>query len=306
MPDFDLKRLRGRKLFVGTPMYDGRCHSEFAFSIVRLTALCTQLEIDLRFLFVGQDALITKARNKTVDEFLLSGYQNLVFIDSDIGFDAKDVLHLLAFQIFGGDGHGLDVIAAPYPLKRLSWAMVLQAAKSGMADDDPESLGRVSSPIAISPVRAERFPIDIPIEVAHAGTGFMMIRRETFEQYKGHHPKRGYRVVERIGLADETSGDIYAFFETEIDSKQSNIAAEVRAFLSRSPEATPDDVLAFLDNDVIFGTYTGNYFSEDFAFCRGVREAGMKVWLCPWMELTHTGSHRFASRLADLHAIGAT
>ena len=49
--------------------------------------------------------------------------------------------------------------------------------------------------------------------------------------------------------------------------------------------------------------YSGRYLSEDYAFCRRLRAAGMRVWLCPWMAPTHTGSHTFTGSLIDLAAL---
>ncbi len=304
MPELDLGGLRGRKLFVGTPMYDGKCYSEYAFAIVQLTALCTRLEIDLRFCFVCNDALVTKARNETVDAFMRSGNDNLVFIDADIGFDPMDVVRLLALQVLDAQAGAFDVVAAPYPDKRLSWDRVLRAARAGLADDDPDALAGYSSAVAISPVRSGEIAIDQPVEVTQAGTGFMMIRRETFDRYRAHHPSRGYR-PDRVATRGAVPSEVYAFFETELDSKHGNIAQEIQAFLARFPCSTPSEILAFLESDVALGSYADTYVSEDYAFCRRVRAAGMKVWLCPWMQLSHTGSHRFSSRLADLAAIGA-
>jgi hypothetical protein len=31
----------------------------------------------------------------------------------------------------------------------------------------------------------------------------------------------------------------------------------------------------------------------------------MKVWLCPWMQLNHTGSYTFGGSLAALASVGA-
>lgn len=35
----------------------------------------------------------------------------------------------------------------------------------------------------------------------------------------------------------------------------------------------------------------GQYISEDAFFCRMVRQAGGRVWFCPWMRLAHVGTH---------------
>ncbi|PZU08170.1 hypothetical protein [Sphingomonas sp.] len=304
MPELDLARLKGRTLFVGTPMYDGQCHSAFAFSITQLTALCTQLGIGLRFYFLGHEALVTKARNITVNEFLRSGADHLLFIDADIGFDARDALHLLALQALDPEGRGHDVVAAPYPLKRISWERVLRAARAGVADERPDLLADYSSAIAVHPAHESSFPIRRPVEVTKAGTGFMMIRRETFTRFRDHHPGRAYGPGSVAG-ANDTAPEMYAFFETEIDSKRANLPREIRSFLDANPEAGADEILAFIESDEAIGRYSGKHISEDYAFCLRVREAGMTIWLCPWMELTHTGSHTFASRLAGLGAIGA-
>jgi len=50
---------------------------------------------------------------------------------------------------------------------------------------------------------------------------------------------------------------------------------------------------------------TKRYLSEDYWFCQKAQEAGLKTWLCPWMQLQHVGSYIFGGSLADLAAIGA-
>jgi hypothetical protein len=40
-------------------------------------------------------------------------------------------------------------------------------------------------------------------------------------------------------------------------------------------------------------------------FCQYSRNIGMKVWMCPWMQLTHMGSYNFGGSLMDLATIGA-
>jgi hypothetical protein len=40
-------------------------------------------------------------------------------------------------------------------------------------------------------------------------------------------------------------------------------------------------------------------------FCQWARKAGIKVWMCPWMKLSHMGSYMFGGSLVDLAQIGA-
>lgn len=312
----DLERLRGRSLFVGTPMYSGQCCSQYAFAIAQLSALCAQLGIALRFYFPCHEALVTKARNVTADAFLRSGDEHLLLVDADTGFNPRDAIHLMALQALEGDEGGnkgdhsggdgaFDVLAAPCPLKHLAWDNLREAVRRGLADDDAGALARYASNIDVYPAAAAAFPLDRPVEVVQAGTGFMMIRRATLERYRQAYPTRRYR-PEQARMKVETSPEIHAFFETEIDSKESNLLAETKAFLARFPQATHAQLLAFLEReDAATGEYSGRHISEDYAFCRRVRAAGMRVWLCPWVELTHVGTYAFTSRLPDLAAIGA-
>jgi hypothetical protein len=41
-------------------------------------------------------------------------------------------------------------------------------------------------------------------------------------------------------------------------------------------------------------------------FCQYARDAGMKVWLCPWMKLEHQGTYVFGGSLVDLANLGVT
>ena len=113
--------LRKNKLFVATPMYGGNCLGMYAKSCLDLQGLCTQYGIEVRFSFIFNESLITRARNYLVDEFLRSGFTHLLFLDSDIHFDPRDVIALLALD--------KDVIGAPYPKKSIKWPAIIQAVQ---------------------------------------------------------------------------------------------------------------------------------------------------------------------------------
>ena len=40
-------------------------------------------------------------------------------------------------------------------------------------------------------------------------------------------------------------------------------------------------------------------------FCQWARKIGLKIWMCPWMKLTHQGAYMFGGSLVDLAQIGA-
>ena len=88
----ELDDLRKRRLFVATPMYGGMCAGLYTRSTNDLSALCQHYNIDLKFYYLFNESLITRARNYCCDEFMRSESTHMLFIDSDIGFEANDVI----------------------------------------------------------------------------------------------------------------------------------------------------------------------------------------------------------------------
>ena len=260
--------LRKRKLFVAAPMYGGQCTGMFTRSIADLSSLCTQYGIQLQFYFLFNESLITRARNYCADEFLRSEATHLMFIDSDIGFSANDVIAMLALQ---ADDTEYDVMCGPYPKKCISWEKIKMAVDKGVADEDPNVLEKYVGDYVFNPKNGQNeIAINAPVEVREGGTGFMMIRRATFDKYKETFPHLHYKPDHVRTEAFDGSREIMAYFDCIID-----------------PESK-------------------RYLSEDYMFCYNVQKMGGKVWLCPWMKLQHVGSYVFGGSLADLASIGAS
>jgi len=87
-----------RKLFIATPMYGGQCAGMYARSMMELTNLLTRMNIAHQPYFLFNESLITRARNYCCDEFMRSDCTHMLFIDSDIGFNANDIIAILAMM----------------------------------------------------------------------------------------------------------------------------------------------------------------------------------------------------------------
>lgn len=263
----ELDELRKRKLFLAAPMYGGQCAGMFARSVMDLAARCAAHQIQLQVYFLFNESLITRARNYCADEFMRSDCTHMMFIDSDIGFNPDDVLLMMSLM---SDESEYDVMAGPYPKKCISWEKVKQASDKGFGDDNPNDLSKYIGDYVFNPkANSESIPINAPVEVMEAGTGFMMIRRKTFEKYTEAYPELMYRPDHVRTEAFDGTREIMAFF------------------------------------DCIIEPTSKRYLSEDYMFCYNVQKAGMKVWFCPWMRLSHVGTFVFEGSLADLAQIGA-
>lgn len=262
-----IEKLRERKLFLAVPMYGGQAAGMFAKSLSDLTSLCVSHGIQLKHYFLFNESLVTRARNYCVDEFLRSDSTHFMFIDSDIGFNASDVITMLAMM---SDDSEYDVLAGPYPKKCISWEKVVQAVNKGVADENPNLLERFVGDYVFNPkYNNGRIPISEPCEVLEAGTGFMMIRRKTFEKFIEAYPQYSYKPDHVRTAHFDGTREIGMYFQAEIDPKSKR------------------------------------YLSEDYWFCQKVQEIGLKVWFCPWMQLQHVGTYIFGGSLADLASIGA-
>jgi hypothetical protein len=304
------EELRKRKIMVATPMYGGQCAGMYTKSSVDLSAVAQQYGMDVRFFYLFNESLITRARNYCVDEFMRSDCTHLMFIDSDIGFDPNDVLTLAALQSDNPDDDDYDVICGPYPKKCISWEKIKAAVDKGYGDEDPEQLQRYVGDYVFNPAGGNgEIRLDQPVEVLEGGTGFMMIRKNTFEKFAEAYPHLSYRPDHVRTAAFDGSREIIAYFDALIDDKNANVAKEVRGFFEKNPDASAEDVVKFLDDPKLSienKQYSNRYLSEDYMFCQWTRKIGLKVWFCPWMNLQHMGSYVFGGSLTDLAQIGAS
>jgi hypothetical protein len=296
--------LRKRRLFVSAPMYGGQCAGMFTRSVADLSALCTQYGIQLQFYFLFNESLITRARNYCADEFLRSNATHMMFIDSDIGFSAQDVIAMLALM---GDETEYDVMCGPYPKKCISWEKIKQAVDKGVADRDPNVLERYVGDYVFNPKSGQNeIPINQPVEVREGGTGFMMIRRSTFERMEKAYPSLSYKPDHVRTEAFDGSREIHAYFDCVID--RGYTFDDVHRLMEDLANGEKHESLMKRAQEMLNAEKTASkrYLSEDYMFCYYAQKAGLKVWLNPWMKLQHVGSYVFGGSLADLASIGAS
>lgn len=305
--NISVEELRKCKLFLATPCYGGMTTGLYTRSVADLTGLCAKYGIQLQFYFLFNESLITRARNYCADEFMRSECTHMMFIDSDIGFDANDVIAMLAMTLQDENYH---VLCGPYPKKTLAWEKIKAAVDNGAADTNPNELENYVGDYVFNPKKgAGSIPIGEPCEVLEGGTGFMMIRKNVFEEYQKHYPQFLYKPDHVRTSNFDGQREIMAYFDALIDDKSQNLVREITAFYEKNPNCTHQEVIDFLADKrhgIDIENYSNRYLSEDYMFCYNVQRMGMKVWLCPWMQLKHVGSYIFGGSLAHLASIGAS
>ena len=255
-----IDELKKNKVFVATPMYGGMAHGLYIKSCLDLQTTLAKYGVEVKFSFLFNESLITRARNYLVDEFLRSGFTHLLFIDSDIHYNPQDVLAMLALD--------KDVIGGPYPKKSINWGNVAHAARTH-PDINPKELENLVGEYVFNVVKGtQQFQVTDPLEVMEIGTGYMLIKREVFDKMEKAYPQVRYK-PDHVGQANfDGSRYIHAFFDTVIDTENS-----------------------------ITGGGSERYLSEDYMFCQMWRKIGGQVYLCPWMKTQHIGTYAFTGNM---------
>lgn len=193
------------KLFVATPMYGGQCYGAFMLSIMALKEIAIHNNWDFHFTFISNESLITRARNKLVEQFLATDFTHLLFIDADIEFNAHLVSSLVRYDV--------DVVCGVYPKKFINWDSV----KDIILANPYVKPGLVPSLVSESCVNylSEEPDTSIPglVSVKHAGTGCMLITRTALNHLSHFVPK--FTDYGSDGLSEPKIK--CAFFDTAIE-----------------------------------------------------------------------------------------
>ena len=192
---------------IATPMYGGMCTGQFMAGVIQTINTLQTAGIQTYFVQLGNESLITRARNELTRIFLEHNLEYLMFIDSDIGFNGEAVLSLIKAD--------KDIACGIYPKKEVDWVAVERAAKEGKTNLQDYS---GSFALNFDATIGQELNADATgcVEVRHGATGFMLIKRHVFEQLSDKVPTYRPSTIKDVNgnyLKPETK----EFFATSID-----------------------------------------------------------------------------------------
>lgn len=192
-------------VFIATPMYGGMAAGTYTMSLAHTPATFFKNGIGLFYSCVMNDSLVPRARNYLTFQFLQSAATHLMWIDADIGFDPADIVRMV--------GADRDIVCGIYPKKEIHWREVARAAREGVP---PERLRDYEHSLVVNLIddSPDRVSADGLVEIANAGTGFMLIKRGVFEALSDDAPS----------YVDGSTPDIAlkAFYAVSIDPDSGN------------------------------------------------------------------------------------
>jgi hypothetical protein len=247
------------KIYVATPVHS-ECSIHYTQALLKFQQCCMMNGIMVSFSLL-KSSLVTQGRNLCVANFLgdPNKYTHMLFIDSDIDFKFETIMKMLKFD--------KEVVATPYPMKYIHWEQIWERLQAGKIKTQDE-LMRAGF---VFPVKMENMMNDNKevtvvnglIEVSHAPTGCMLIKRQVFDKMIEAYPD------DRIDQATIVNGEVktnpymYNFFDTvhEPESKK--------------------------------------YYGEDFGFCKKWTAIGGKCYCYVDDFISHIGEYQYNGRLKD-------
>jgi glycosyltransferase involved in cell wall biosynthesis len=138
-----------RKVFIGTPCYDGRADVWYINSLIQTQKMAIEQNIELIPIWLSYDALIQRARNDCMALAREMDCDDIIFIDSDLEWQPEWVFQLLSYPV--------DVVGGTYRKK---------------TDDHEEYVAKISNWATLQPD-----PTTGLMLVEGLGTGFLRLSK---------------------------------------------------------------------------------------------------------------------------------
>jgi len=239
-------------IFLATPVHS-ECSIHYTQSLLTLQLACLQQNIKVSFALL-KSSLVTQGRNLCVSNFMEAedSYSHFLFIDSDIDFEPETIFKMIAAD--------KEVIAAPYPLKSIDWDKIHSRVNGKEVNAEMMSKMGFTWPIKLENQKEISVEKGV-MEVSHAPTGCMLIKKQVFEKMIKAFPNLKIDQPTIVNGKESTKPYYYNFFDTY-----------------HEPE-------------------TKRYYGEDFGFCKRWTEIGGKCYLYVQDDITHVGEYRYTGNL---------
>jgi hypothetical protein len=248
-------------LCILTPCYGSVCYVNYVRCLMHTCNLLESLNIKVCVEFCKNDSLVSRARNNLIAKAMSNqDVTHILFIDSDITWDAMDVVKLIISD--------KGLVGGSYPLKRYFWNNIIDNPETSIKKMiDRKNNSQLKDMISNEQMVQYNLvnynlnyldsylTIDNNLtKVKHIATGFMMIKRNTITQMSKAYPQTKY--TDDVGFLIGSENDYaYALFDCGVEE--------------------------------------GHYFSEDWLFCHRWMKMGGNIYLDVSINLTHTGLEDF-------------
>ena len=248
------------RIYVATPVHS-ECSIHYTQALLKFQQCCMMNGIMVSFSLL-KSSLVTQGRNLCVANFLgdPGKYTHMLFIDSDIDFKFETIIKMLKFD--------KEIVATPYPMKHIHWEQIWERLQSGKIKNKDELMrAGFIYPIKMDGLmdenKKEISVVNGLIEVSHAPTGCMLIKRQVFDKMIRAYPELRISQPTIMNGEAKDKENLWNFFDTFHDLKNKK------------------------------------YYGEDFGFCKKWTAIGGKCYCYIDDFITHVGEYQYNGRLKD-------
>lgn len=195
-----------KKLFIGTPAYDGKVHVQYAMSLLDTDKLLSAAGYEVTIRLPVGGSLLVANRNRLLQMFWESDAEYMLAVDSDLGWDPRVVLRLIDM--------GKEFSAGVYPSR--------------------DNLGFTFRPCLEPDQRIAMCEETKLLKMEYIPAGFMLIHRSAVAKMREKFPELYYQSRDPKDMSDHG----YCFFDTEVREEQ--FWGEDYVFCRRAREAGVD------------------------------------------------------------------
>jgi hypothetical protein len=182
------EHFKEKSLFIATPCYGGMASANYITSLAKLISFLYMYRIRFHLGLIGNESLITRARNTLTAQFMNDSFSHLIFIDADMEFEPLDVIRMLHYD--------KDILCGVAPTKTLPPRYAVAYKSKELIE--------------------EKF-----LEAYNIGTAFMMIKKQVFSKLMEAHPELKYDPHQKdceLSDFENVSKYTYALFDTQIET----------------------------------------------------------------------------------------
>ena len=178
-------------ILIGLPCYGGVVSDKTTNALFKLGKQFVRNNIDHGILTLANESLISRGRSRIANFFINNtDFEYLFFLDSDVGFEADDVLKLL--------NHNKEMVCGAYPMKTipLKWNFTITEPKQ-----------REGDLVAIDKI----------------GIGFSLIHRDVFIRIAKQYPELKYIPTNESTTHNPTEQEFNNSYHYFHEMRQGNI-----------------------------------------------------------------------------------
>lgn len=215
---FMQKNVSKKKIFIGTPAYQGQVHVHYAMMLLDMNEILRAQGFEVLVRLPVGGSLLVADRNRLIEAFWQSGADYMICLDSDLAFDPRYILRFLESD--------KDFVGGVYPSRD---------GKGFNFRPCVEDDGRIVM---------DQFGL---LKMEYIPAGCMMFKREVIAKMREDFSDLYYEPKDPLNKQEAA----FCFFNTEV--------------------------------------WDGEFWGEDYVFCRRVRESGFDIWVDPTIEFNHAG-----------------